>query len=58
MTKQELEVEHLFLTQKLSHVSNFLSRLVEKTYIKEEVQDGKARGMRKGLTAPMEEVQE
>jgi len=39
-------------------VSKYITRLVDKELIKEEVIEGKERGSRKGLVKPMDSVQE
>ena len=44
MNQRELETEQLFLTQKLKHVSAYMTRLIDKTYIQQQVVLGKQRG--------------
>lgn len=44
MSQKELEVEQLFLTEKLKHVSKYLDRLVDKEYILKQVIEGKEKG--------------
>jgi hypothetical protein len=55
-TDIELELEQAHLTEKLKQYNLFLNRLVEKHLIEEDVNAGKKRGERKGLTKPVPRV--
>lgn len=49
MDQHDLELEQSHLTEKLKQYNAFLNRLVSKHLTKKAVEDGKARGVRKGL---------
>ena len=49
MDQHEMQLEQLHLTEKLKQYNAFLSRLVQKHLTKAAVEEGKARGSRKGL---------